>query len=49
MWLTHDSVLLVSKVHIVSIETVATSIQSVSEDNVLATGVMTTLLAPDGV
>ncbi|XP_011490972.2 circularly permutated Ras protein 1 isoform X3 [Oryzias latipes] len=37
------------RVHIVSIETVATSIQSVSEDNVLATGVMTTLLAPDGV
>uniref|UniRef100_A0A3P9I4N9 VWFA domain-containing protein n=1 Tax=Oryzias latipes TaxID=8090 RepID=A0A3P9I4N9_ORYLA len=34
------------RVHIVSIETVATSIQSVSEDNVLATGVMTTLYFP---
>ncbi|XP_006803499.1 uncharacterized protein si:dkey-9k7.3 [Neolamprologus brichardi] len=38
-----------SKVNIVSIGTVAREIQSVSEDNVLATGVKATLLASDGV
>uniref|UniRef100_A0A3Q4HYU7 Uncharacterized LOC102776814 n=1 Tax=Neolamprologus brichardi TaxID=32507 RepID=A0A3Q4HYU7_NEOBR len=37
-----------SKVNIVSIGTVAREIQSVSEDNVLATGVKATLLASDG-
>ncbi|KAF6735258.1 Circularly permutated Ras protein 1 [Oryzias melastigma] len=37
------------RVNIVCIETVATNIQSVSVDNVLATGVLATLLAPDGV
>ncbi|XP_027893081.1 circularly permutated Ras protein 1 isoform X1 [Xiphophorus couchianus] len=36
-------------VNIVSIGTMATEIQSISEDNVLATGVTATLLAPDGV
>ncbi|XP_012732057.2 circularly permutated Ras protein 1 isoform X2 [Fundulus heteroclitus] len=37
------------RVNIVSIGTVATEIQSISEDNVLATSVTATLLAPDGV
>ncbi|XP_069028282.1 circularly permutated Ras protein 1 [Embiotoca jacksoni] len=37
------------RVNIVSIGTVATEIQSVSVDNVLATGVTATVLAPDGV
>lgn len=37
------------KVNTVSIGTVASEIQSVSVDNVLATGVTATLLAPDGV
>ncbi|XP_031599591.1 circularly permutated Ras protein 1 [Oreochromis aureus] len=37
------------RVNIVSIGTVAREIQSVSEDNVLATGVKATLLASDGV
>ncbi|XP_028263130.1 circularly permutated Ras protein 1 [Parambassis ranga] len=37
------------RVNIVSIGNVATEIQSVSVDNVLATGVTATLLAPDGV
>ncbi|KAM4537120.1 circularly permutated Ras protein 1 isoform 1-T1 [Odontesthes bonariensis] len=37
------------RVNIVSIGTVATEIQSVSADNVLATGVTATLLASDGV
>lgn len=38
-----------AQVNIVSIGTVAREIQSVSEDNVLATGVKATLLASDGV
>lgn len=37
------------RVNIVSIGTMATEIQALSEDNVLATGVTATLLAPDGV
>ncbi|XP_054916872.1 circularly permutated Ras protein 1-like [Poeciliopsis prolifica] len=37
------------RVNIVSIGTMATEIQSISEDNVLATSVTATLLAPDGV
>uniref|UniRef100_A0A8C4HBF9 VWFA domain-containing protein n=1 Tax=Dicentrarchus labrax TaxID=13489 RepID=A0A8C4HBF9_DICLA len=37
------------RVNMVSIGTVATEIQSASMDNVLATGVKATLLAPDGV
>ncbi|XP_059210695.1 circularly permutated Ras protein 1 [Centropristis striata] len=37
------------RVNIVSIGTVATEIQSASMDNILATGVTATLLAPDGV
>ncbi|KAJ4948565.1 hypothetical protein JOQ06_020098 [Pogonophryne albipinna] len=37
------------RVNIVSIGTVATEIQSASVDNILATGVTATLIAPDGV
>ncbi|XP_015247138.1 PREDICTED: circularly permutated Ras protein 1-like [Cyprinodon variegatus] len=37
------------RVNIVSIGTMATEIQSISEDNVLATSATATLLAPDGV
>ncbi|XP_039677508.1 circularly permutated Ras protein 1 isoform X1 [Perca fluviatilis] len=37
------------RINIVSIGTVATEIQSASMDNILATGVTATLLAPDGV
>ena len=40
---------LFSQVNMVSIGTVATEIQLASIDNVLATGVTATLLAPDGV
>ncbi|XP_010783243.1 circularly permutated Ras protein 1-like, partial [Notothenia coriiceps] len=36
------------RVNIVSIGTVATEIQSASVDNILATGVTATLIAPDG-
>lgn len=37
-----------SQINIVNIGTVATEIQSAIADNVLATSVMATLLAPDG-
>lgn len=38
-----------AQVNVVSIGTIATEIQLASIDNVLATGVRATLLAPDGV